>query len=209
MKAESSLRKGPGIPVLLALLPFFLEGVSFSVAVGPVFGAALSQDEKNEEKNVMSMRITSASFPQNGEIPVRHTCQGHDVSPELVWTEVPEAAESLVLIVDDPDAPDPAAPERTWVHWVLYNIPAGTGGLPEGIEATNLPAETREGLNDWEQTGYGGPCPPIGSHRYFHKLYALDTRLPDLKHPTKAALEQAMEGHVIGYSELIGRYQKR
>ena len=156
----------------------------------------------------MSMHITSSSFPHNGVIPVRHTCDGHDTSPELFWTEVPEGAKSLVLIVDDPDAPDPAAPKRTWVHWVLYNIPANTAGLSEGIAATEFPSGTREGINDWQRTGYGGPCPPIGNHRYFHKLYALDTVLPDLKQPTKAKLEEAMQGHVIAYSELIGRYQK-
>ena len=157
----------------------------------------------------MSMHITSSSFPHDGVIPVRHTCEGHDISPELFWTEVPEAAKSLVLIVDDPDAPDPAAPKRTWVHWVLYNIPVNAGGLTEAIEATLLPAGTLQGLNDWQRTGYGGPCPPIGNHRYFFKLYALDTVLPDLKLPTKAKLEQAVQGHVIASSELIGRYQKR
>lgn len=157
----------------------------------------------------MSMRIESSSFPNNGPIPVQHTCEGHDISPELFWTEIPQGTRSLVLIVDDPDAPDPAAPKRTWVHWVLYNIPPEAAGLPEGVETSALPAGTREGLNDWNRTGYGGPCPPIGNHRYFHKLYALDTVLPDLKHPTKAALEKAMQGHVIAHSELIGRYQKQ
>jgi Raf kinase inhibitor-like YbhB/YbcL family protein len=173
-------------------------------------GLLKSHQEQGDKKEraIMSMHITSSSFPHNGVIPVRHTCDGHDTSPELFWTEVPEGAKSLVLIVDDPDAPDPAAPKRTWVHWVLYNIPANTAGLSEGIAATELPSGTRGGINDWQRTGYGGPCPPIGSHRYFHKLYALDTVLPDLKQPTKAKLEAAMQGHVIAYSELIGRYQK-
>ncbi|MBA2659930.1 MAG: YbhB/YbcL family Raf kinase inhibitor-like protein [Nitrosospira sp.] len=157
----------------------------------------------------MSMRITSSSFPRDGVIPARHTCDGHDTSPELFWTEVPEGAKSLVLIVDDPDAPDPAAPKRTWVHWVLYNVPVSVDGLTEAIEAALLPAGTLQGLNDWQRTGYGGPCPPVGNHRYFFKLYALDTVLPDLKLPTKAKLEQAMQGHVIASSELIGRYQKQ
>ena len=173
-------------------------------------GMLTSQQEKGDKKEraIMSMRITSSSFPHDGVIPARHTCDGHDTSPELLWTEVPEGAKSLVLIVDDPDAPDPAAPKRTWVHWVLYNIPADTGGLSEGIAATELPSSTREGINDWQRTGYGGPCPPVGTHRYFHKLYALDAVLPDLKQPTKAKLEEAMRGHVIAYSELIGLYQK-
>lgn len=172
-------------------------------------GLLVSQKESGEKKEkAMSMTITSSSFPNNGAIPARHTCDGHDISPELFWTGIPEGTRSLVLIIDDPDAPDPAAPKRTWVHWVLYNIPPGTPGLSEGIATADLPPGTREGLNDWHHTGYGGPCPPAGNHRYFHKLYALDTVLPDLKQPTKAALEKAMHDHIVGYSELIGRYQK-
>lgn len=157
----------------------------------------------------MSMTITSSSFSHEGLIPSRHTCEGHDTSPELLWTGVSEEAKSLVLIMDDPDAPDPAAPQRTWVHWVLYNIPATAGGLPEDVDPGGLPPGTREGLNDWQRTGYGGPCPPIGRHRYFHKLYALDTILPDLGQPTKTKLEEAMKDHVIAQAELIGLYQKR
>jgi Raf kinase inhibitor-like YbhB/YbcL family protein len=111
--------------------------------------------------------------------------------------------------VDDPDAPDPAAPKMTYVHWVLYNLPPDGRGLPEGVTADALPSGTREGLNDWKRTGYGGPCPPIGRHRYFHKLYALDSLLPDLGTPTKAALEAAMEGHIIQQAELMGTYIKR
>lgn len=175
---------------------------------GPLNNRGQEKGDK-KEKTVMPMRITSSSFHQNGEIPARHTCEGHDTSPELFWTEVPEGAKSLVLIVDDPDAPDPAAPKRTWVHWVLYNIPINTGGLSEAITASDLPSGTLEGLNDWQHTGYGGPCPPVGNHRYFFKLYALDTVLPDLKQPTKEKLEKAMQGHVMAYSELIGRYQKQ
>lgn len=157
----------------------------------------------------MSMAITSSSFANHGEIPIRHTCQGYDTSPELFWDGVPENAKSLVLIVDDPDAPDPAAPKLTWVHWVLYNIPPAAQGLPEGVAEPDLPIGTLGGLNDWQRTAYGGPCPPIGKHRYFHKLYALDIVLPDLKHPTKAILEQEMQGHVIAQSELVGLYQKQ
>ncbi len=97
----------------------------------------------------------------------------------------------------------------TWVHWVLYNIPASASGLPEAVAAQDLPAGTKEGLNDWKRTGYGGPCPPIGRHRYFHKLYALDVTLPDMGHATKAELERAMKGHVLAQAELIGTYQKR
>jgi Raf kinase inhibitor-like YbhB/YbcL family protein len=126
----------------------------------------------------------------------------------LAWKQLPAATKSLALIVDDPDAPDPAAPKLTWVHWVVYNIPPHVTGFKEGIKAGELPQGTLEGLNDWKRTGYGGPCPPIGRHRYFHKLYALDTVLPDLKHPTKAQLEKAMQGHILEKFELIGTYQK-
>jgi Raf kinase inhibitor-like YbhB/YbcL family protein len=96
----------------------------------------------------------------------------------------------------------------TWVHWVLYNLPPTTSGLPEGVSSAQLPPGTKEGLNDWKRTGYGGPCPPIGRHRYFFKLYALDTVLPDLGRPTKADVEKAMAGHILEHAELIGTYQK-
>jgi Raf kinase inhibitor-like YbhB/YbcL family protein len=153
------------------------------------------------------MQITSTVFAHNGEIPARYTCEGQDASPPLVWSGIPSGAKSLVLIVDDPDAPDPAAPRMTWVHWLLYNLPPSSAGLAEGIKA--LPAGTLEGVNDWKRTGYGGPCPPIGRHRYFYKLYALDAALPDLNRPSKPALERAMQGHIIGQAELVGTYRKR
>jgi Raf kinase inhibitor-like YbhB/YbcL family protein len=152
------------------------------------------------------MELISSAFAPRGEIPRRHTCEGEDLAPALQWRGVPESAASLVLIVDDPDAPDPAAPQRTWVHWVLYGIPADASGLPEG--GRPLPAGTREGLNDWNRHGYGGPCPPVGRHRYFFKLYALDRALPALSRPTKAAVEQAMRDHVLAQAELVGTYQK-
>jgi hypothetical protein len=155
----------------------------------------------------MSPTLTSAAFTQLGAIPTKYTCEGADVSPPLAWTGLPPGTKSLALVVDDPDAPDPAAPKTTWVHWVLYNLPAGIDGLPEG--ASVLPAGTQQGLNDWRRTGYGGPCPPIGRHRYFHRLYALDTLLPDLGRPTKAMLEKAMKGHILGQAELAGTYQKQ
>ncbi|MDP2028261.1 MAG: YbhB/YbcL family Raf kinase inhibitor-like protein [Thiobacillus sp.] len=156
----------------------------------------------------MSLTLSSASFPHNSVIPVRYTCDGQDRSPPLAWTGVPVNTKSLVLIVDDPDAPDPAAPKMTWVHWLLYNLPPETTGLPEAVANKDLPAGTRQGANDWQRTGYGGLCPPIGRHRYFHKLYALDVVLPDLKQPTKAALEKAMQGHILAHAELIGVYQR-
>ncbi len=156
----------------------------------------------------MSMSLTSADFVHQGEIPQQFTCQGHDSSPALSWTGVPAPTKSLVLIVDDPDAPDPANPKMTWVHWVLYNIPPTVSELPQAVVASNLPGTTRQGKNDWKRTGYGGPCPPIGRHRYFHKLYALDIELPDQNQPTKAQLEAAMKGHILDQAELMGTYQK-
>jgi Raf kinase inhibitor-like YbhB/YbcL family protein len=154
----------------------------------------------------MSLTLNSNAFMNGGEIPSKPTCEAENVSPQLSWEGVPEKAESLVLIVDDPDAPDPEAPKTTWVHWVLYNLPADSGGLPEGTTHSALPFGTKEGLNDWIRAGYGGPCPPIGRHRYFFKLYALDTLLEFKEHPTK--VETAMKGHVIEKYELIGTYKK-
>lgn len=154
-----------------------------------------------------TVQITSPSFAHLDAIPRVFTCQGDDASPALVFARVPEGAKSLVLVVDDPDAPDPAAPKRTWVHWVLYNLPPTTDGLPQAVRT--LPAGTLQGKNDWGRTGYGGPCPPIGRHRYFHKLYALDVVLADLKEPTRDTLLKAMEGHVLAEAQLVGTYQKQ
>ena len=156
----------------------------------------------------MALTLKSSAFPHNGAIPRRYTCQGGDVSVPLAWSGAPPATKSFVLIVDDPDAPDPKAPRMTWVHWVLYNLPPTATALQEGIRTGELPKGTLEGLNDWKRTGYGGPCPPIGRHRYFHKLYALGTLLPAMESATKTDLEQAMKGHVLEKAELIGTYQK-
>ena len=153
------------------------------------------------------MRITSTAFGDHAPIPRAHTCDGEDFSPQLAWSGAPAGTKSFVLIVDDPDAPDPEAPKMTWVHWLLYDLPATSNGLAQAV--AGLPAGTREGLNDWKRTGYGGPCPPIGRHRYFHKLYALDMVLPDLGKPGKAAVEQAMRGHILAQGELVGTYQRR
>lgn len=157
----------------------------------------------------MGLTLSSSVFSHNGEIPKRYTCDGDDISPDLRWAGVPAGAKSLALIVDDPDAPDPAAPKMTWVHWVLYNIPPTATGLPEGVSPKALPPGTKEALNDWKRTGYGGPCPPIGRHRYFHKLYALDAALSDLgRAATKKDLEAAMKGHILDEAQLIGTYQR-
>ena len=156
----------------------------------------------------MTLTIKSSAFAHQGSMAAKYTCEGQDISPPLQWDGVPEGTRSLALIMDDPDAPDPAAPKMVYVHWVLYNLPPDGGGLPEGTTSGDLPAGTLEGLNDWQRTGYGGPCPPIGRHRYFHKLYALDVVLEDLDRPTKDKLLKAMEGHVLAQAEVVGTYQK-
>lgn len=156
----------------------------------------------------MTLELTSTAFSPSEAIPREYTCDGDDVSPPLAWEGLPAGTQSLALIVDDPDAPDPAAPKMTWVHWVLYNLPTSTTSLAAGVKPGDLPRGTLHGLNDWKRTGYGGPCPPIGRHRYFHKLYALDIQLPDLGTPTKIALEAAMAGHILARAELIGMYER-
>jgi len=183
----------------------------WALAVGlglSLVAAGAADTRQSNGDNLMAFEITSTSFAHRGEIPRKYTCEGTDVSPPLAWSAIPDGTKSLALIVDDPDAPDPAAPKMTWVHWVLYDIPPTTTGLPEAVGSRGLPAGTLEGNNDWKRAGYGGPCPPIGRHRYVHKLYALDTVLPNLGEPTKADLEEAMKGHVLGRTELIGTYQK-
>jgi len=153
------------------------------------------------------MHISSPAFTHMAEIPRVYTCDGRDISPPLSFTDIPAGTRSLALIVHDPDVPSPDAPKRIWVHWVLYDLPADCTGLAEAVGS--LPAGTLEGKNDWGRTGYGGPCPPQGRHRYFHTLFALDCVLPDLRQPTKRELEQAMQGHVLARAELVGTYQRQ
>jgi len=148
--------------------------------------------------------LISTAFLDRSEIPTRYTCEGADVSPPLSWRDVPAGTRSLALIVDDPDAPDPAAPRQTWVHWVLSDLPPELGGLPEDVRRL---AHGHVGVNDWKHTRWNGPCPPIGRHRYVFKLYALD-RVLELAHPTKRDLETAMVGHILAAATLIGTYQK-
>lgn len=156
----------------------------------------------------MTLRLTSPSFSHQGRVPRLHTCEGKDISPALSWTGAPAGTKSFALIVDDPDAPDPEHPRTVWVHWVLYNLPASAIGLGEAVKPDVLPPGTLEGTNDWGRTGYGGPCPPIGRHRYFFKLYALDIVFPDLKKPNKARLESSIQGHILAQTELVGTYKK-
>ena len=146
----------------------------------------------------MPLTLKSSAFSNNGRIPLVHTCDGDSTPPPLQWSGAPDGTKSFVLIVDDPDAPDPKAPKRTYVHWVAYDLPAS---------AKAMDGEHREGVNDGRGPGYTGPCPPIGRHRYFFKLYALDAELGDLGEATKADVEKAMRGHVLEQAELIGTYE--
>jgi Raf kinase inhibitor-like YbhB/YbcL family protein len=156
----------------------------------------------------MAFILTSPAFANNGNIPAQYTCDGVDISPPLSWSDAPQGTRSFALIVEDPDAPDPKAPKMTWVHWVIYNIPGDVQSLSEDAARHGLPAGAQQGLNDSKRVGYNGPCPPLGRHRYFHKLYALDTVLQDLGHPTKAQLLSAMQGHVRAEAQLVGTYEK-
>jgi Raf kinase inhibitor-like YbhB/YbcL family protein len=155
----------------------------------------------------MAFSLTSTAFKAGDKIPSKYTCEGADLSPPLAISGVPEGAKSLVLIIEDPDAPDPKAPKRIWAHWLVYNLPPGTQELPEDASRKGLPVGAVTGVSDRKQTAYHGACPPIGRHRYFHKLYALDTVLPS-KPLTKSELEAAMQGHVLAQTSLMGTYQK-
>ena len=157
----------------------------------------------------MTMQISSPAFNHNEMMPALYTCEGPNISPPLAWTDPPAGTKSLVLISDDPDAPDPAAPKMVWVHWVLYNIPPETRSLPEGVADEALPEGSVVGTNDRQHAGWTGPCPPIGVHRYYFKLYALDALLPDIGHATKLEVLKQMEGHILAQTEMIGLYIRK
>jgi len=162
--------------------------------------------DKSNPPKVMNLQITSTAFAEGQPIPAKYSCEGHDISPPLAWTNAPEKTKSFALIMDDPDAP-----VGTWVHWVLYDLPPDTTELPEDAAKTQFVAgNAKQGLNSWPRLGYGGPCPPPGKpHRYFFKLYALDVML-DLKPGAKKKdVEAAMKGHVLGEGQLMGTYQRR
>ena len=186
---------GP-IACMLALLP--------CMSCGREPGGAMT----HETRTTSSLQLRSPDFPADGALPARFTCDGEGASPALQWSGAPPGTRSFALIVDDPDAPDPAAPQRTWVHWVLYDLPADSTGVPQGARTEQLPRGTREGHNDWNKSGFGAPCPPRGRHRYVHTLYALDTVLPDLHAPDKALLLARMKGHVLGTAHLVGTYER-
>jgi len=156
----------------------------------------------------MPLTLTSSAFDSGAEIPSRFTCEGGGVSPPLAWTGAPQGTRSFVLIVDDPDAPDPRAPRTDWVHWVLYDLPSSVTALAEGAAEKGLPPGTHVGLNDSGRADYGPPCPPIGRHRYIHRLYALDVELPVLGLGKRPQVEHAMQGHVLAKAELVGTYRK-
>jgi Raf kinase inhibitor-like YbhB/YbcL family protein len=156
----------------------------------------------------MSLSLTSPVFEPGGAMPTRCTGEGTEESPPLAWSGAPNGTKAFALIVDDPDAPDPAAPKRTWVHWVVADMPPSTSALKEGASRKSMPAGSHEGTNDGGDTGYGGPMPPRGRHRYFFKLYALDAPTGLRDGCTKVELLKAIEGHVLDQAELIGTYQK-
>jgi Raf kinase inhibitor-like YbhB/YbcL family protein len=156
-----------------------------------------------EKGGAMSLQISSAAFSPGGTVPRKFTCDGRDVSPQLKWNDPPANTQSVALIMDDPDAP-----AGTWAHWVIYDLPANTRELPEGVaKQEQLPSGARQGRNDFGKIGYGGPCPPPGKqHRYFFKIYALDVKLDLKAGATKADVERAMKGHILAQAELIGKY---
>lgn len=159
--------------------------------------------------SLMTFRISSPAFDANGEIPARFTCEGENISPPLRWSGAPDNTKSYVLMLMDPDAPDPSAPRMTWIHWVVYNIPATATGLPEAACRDTMPAGSRQAHSDWMRPGYGGPCPPVGRHRYIFTLHALDTKLPELHRADLKAVERAMNGHIIATAQLVGTYRKQ
>lgn len=200
--------------VAIALLPLMLAACSKSEQQTSGDTSALAPDtagtasQSTPAPSAMAFTITSSAFASNGSIPSKYTCEGTQTSPPVEWSGAPSGTKSFALIVDDPDVPDPAKPERTYVHWVVYNIPAGTTAIPENAAKSGLPSGAMHGYNDSRKQTYAGPCPPIGRHRYFFKVYALDTDLSFASPPTKADLLKAMQSHVLGNAELIGTYEK-
>jgi Raf kinase inhibitor-like YbhB/YbcL family protein len=168
----------------------------------PAANAGVGNGTKEGDK--ITIKLTSTAFDEGGMIPSQYTCDGQNVSPPLAWSGLPEGTKTLALICDDPDAP-----RGTWVHWVVYQIPASEHGLPENLPAREtLDNGARQGINDFKKPGYGGPCPPSGTHRYFFKLYALDTDLNLPPAATKDQLLKATEGHILAQGQLMARYKR-
>ena len=173
------------------------------------FAVSCIEKEESQEKakgeEVVGITVTSDAFAEAGMIPMQYTCDGADISLALMWNGIPDGAKSLALICDDPDAPS-----KTWVHWVLYNLPPELTGLPDSIPSNEvLDNGARHGITDFGRFGYGGPCPPSGTHRYFFKLYALDTMLDLSGRVDKGQLEAAMEGHILASGQLMGKYTRQ
>ena len=193
-------------------MTFFFRALYLAISVTVVAGVSVSCQTKNTEKvaagkgkEKMAFTITSTAFKHEGMIPIQYTCDGADISPQLAWSNVPESTKSFALICDDPDAP-----VGDWVHWVMFNIPSETRELKEKIaNAAVLPNGARHGTNDFRKYGYGGPCPPGGTHRYYFKLYALDSMLVLKDKVTKKDLLEAMKGHILGQTELMGKYSRK
>ena len=173
-------------------------------ATRPKVSAQNSASPSTPQTTGGSIKLTSTAFKEGEPIPRQYTCVGVNVSPSLEWSDVPKSAKALVIIADDPDAPS-----GIWVHWVLYNLPADNIGMVENLPTTDeLKAGGFQAKNDFGKIGYGGPCPPSGTHRYFFKLYALDSELPLKAGATKAEVEKAMEGHVVAQGQLMGTYRR-
>jgi len=189
----------------LALLAFALNGCIPKPSPTPTVEGVTPSVAPQKGGLAMAFELTSTAFGQGEPIPRRYTCDGEDISPPLQWSDPPQGTQSFALIADDPDAP-----MGTWVHWVLYNIPAQARSLPEAVSSdAELPDGSRHGQNSWRRLGYGGPCPPSGTHRYFFKLYALDAQLDLAAGTNKKQLLRAMEGHILAQAELMGTYTRR
>jgi len=191
---------------IVAISPYLVTAIVLGVLIS--FACSGGEDEPTlEQKEVPeSIQITSSAFTDGAGIPSKYTCDGEDIPPQLAWTGIPDGTNNIALVVDDPDAP-----RGTWVHWVLYEIPPDMQQLPEGISVPELATlRVNSGKNDFGDLGYGGPCPPRGkAHRYFFKLYALDTDLALGTGADKEDLLLAMDGHILAGGQLMGKYQRK
>ena len=201
-RREVKMRKLVSLLLFTAFLAFVMSGCGPGPSPTSVPEAPAPPEKGGQE---MPFELTSTAFAPGEPIPQKYTCDGEDISPPLQWSDPPQGTQSFALICDDPDAPI-----GTWVHWVLYNLPAEARALPEVVPPdAELPDGSRHGQNGWRKLGYGGPCPPSGTHRYFFKLYALDTVLDLAAGASKKQVLQAMEGHILAQTELMGVYTRQ
>jgi len=198
----SNVMKSTVVPLVLVILASLL---ACSNRTGSSAGTSVTQNQnQNQLQSAKDIKLTSTAFKEGESIPHQYTCDGVNVSPPLEWSGVPKSAKTVAMIADDPDAPS-----GTWVHWILYNLPAENIGMVENLPTgENLKAGGLQGKNDFGNVGYGGPCPPSGTHRYFFKIYALDGELPLKAGATKPEVEKAMEGHVMAQGQLMGTYRR-